>query len=199
VKEHYDFSGAEHNPYLPPDDRELDRNRYFGPCPWGPAFHEPELMIAAPIGLPCADCAEPIAKGDDGITQMQIDYDVERVRTVLCVARHRECFLRAIVGSVGHQTGQCSCFGGTEEDPPGLTRRQKAQAALALFDLKLGTIARRYVPTDPKSNWITSALVESHGAHEVLRVWVRGKLTGELTASPGEGIYLALRLGLVPT
>lgn len=42
---------------------------------------------------------------------------------------HFECGVRAIAGSVGHQQGRCSCFGGTEEDPPGMTRRQAAQAA----------------------------------------------------------------------
>lgn len=46
---------------------------------------------------------------------------------------HLECAIRNIVGSVGHQLRRCSCFGGTEEDPPGLTRRQAASAALALY------------------------------------------------------------------
>ncbi|MEI6196534.1 MAG: helix-turn-helix domain-containing protein [Verrucomicrobiota bacterium] len=38
--------------------------------------------------------------------------------------------MRSIAGSVGHQNQRCSCFGGTEDDPPGLTVRQAAQAAL---------------------------------------------------------------------
>lgn len=44
---------------------------------------------------------------------------------------HYECGLRAAVGSVGHQRGLCWCYGGTEEDPPWMTRRQAAQAAAA--------------------------------------------------------------------
>jgi hypothetical protein len=33
------------------------------------------------------------------------------------------------LGSVGHQKGTCSCHGGTEEDPPEMTKRQAAVAA----------------------------------------------------------------------
>ncbi len=46
---------------------------------------------------------------------------------------HANCLLRQVIGSVGHQLGTCSCFGGTEEDPPGLTKRQAAKAAAELF------------------------------------------------------------------
>lgn len=51
-------------------------------------------------------------------------------------ATHLACSLRSIVGSVGHQRGTCSCFGGTEEDPPGLTKREAARAALIEFQSK---------------------------------------------------------------
>jgi len=46
---------------------------------------------------------------------------------------HEECMLRMVAGSVGHQTGKCRCFGGTEDDPPGSTRRQGALAAAKLY------------------------------------------------------------------
>ncbi len=46
---------------------------------------------------------------------------------------HAECFLRMIVGSVGHQLRRCLCYGGHDEDPPGLTRRQGAMAAARLY------------------------------------------------------------------
>jgi hypothetical protein len=42
---------------------------------------------------------------------------------------HQECLLRMALGSVGHQKGTCSCHGGTEEDPPEMTKRQAAVAA----------------------------------------------------------------------
>jgi hypothetical protein len=48
---------------------------------------------------------------------------------------HYECGLRSVLGSVGHQRGLCSCYGGTEEDPPHMTRRQAAQAAAGYFHL----------------------------------------------------------------
>lgn len=48
---------------------------------------------------------------------------------------HRECLLRSVVGSVGHQMGLCSCFvmGSSVEDPEGMTKRQAAKAAAAFF------------------------------------------------------------------
>jgi hypothetical protein len=46
---------------------------------------------------------------------------------------HLECMMRQVVGSVGHQNGTCSCFGGSDEDPPGMTKREAAQEALALW------------------------------------------------------------------
>jgi len=46
---------------------------------------------------------------------------------------HLECAIRMAVGSVGHQLGRCTCYGGTEDDPPGATRREAAIAAAKLF------------------------------------------------------------------
>lgn len=45
---------------------------------------------------------------------------------------HRECHVRQIVGSIGHQLGFCSCAGGTFEDPPELSKRDAARAAAKL-------------------------------------------------------------------
>lgn len=46
---------------------------------------------------------------------------------------HYECGVRCAVGSVAHQRGQCSCYGGSEEDPPEMTRREAAIAAAQHF------------------------------------------------------------------
>lgn len=46
---------------------------------------------------------------------------------------HRACLLRCVVGSVGHLRKRCSCYGGDEDDPPGLTSRQAALAAEKLY------------------------------------------------------------------
>lgn len=45
---------------------------------------------------------------------------------------HFECGFRMIAGSVAHIQRRCSCFGGHDWhlDPPGMTRRQAARAAL---------------------------------------------------------------------
>lgn len=43
---------------------------------------------------------------------------------------HYECDARAVLGSVAHQKGECSCYGRAGEDDPNLTRRQAAFAAL---------------------------------------------------------------------
>jgi hypothetical protein len=48
---------------------------------------------------------------------------------------HRECLIRATMGSAPHQLGDCSCCGGTRSDPPGLTLRLAARLACEVFDL----------------------------------------------------------------
>lgn len=69
----------------------------------------------------CPHCGEPLMAGDD-LVQMG-DALV-----------HRECAVRMIVGGVNHQAGTCSCCGGDRQpDPPNLTTREAAIAALAYF------------------------------------------------------------------
>lgn len=92
---------------------------YFGE----PKFRKPdETQIAAPVGLPCDWCQEAVQEGDTGT--------VLRGRVL-----HYECGLRGAAGSVGHQKRLCSCFGGTEEDPAGMTVRQAAIAAATYWHL----------------------------------------------------------------
>jgi hypothetical protein len=38
-----------------------------------------------------------------------------------------------IIGSVGYQNHTCSCYGGNQEDPEGMTVRKAAKAAAELF------------------------------------------------------------------
>lgn len=68
----------------------------------------------------CAWCDEPILDGEKRAPN-------HRQPT------HYECGLRGAIGSLGHQRKLCSCYGGTEEDPPGMTRRQAAVAAAMYF------------------------------------------------------------------
>jgi hypothetical protein len=70
----------------------------------------------------CAHCGEPILEGDSimGFNSGQ-------------VVMHRNCGMRGILGSLAHVQGRCSCFvpGSTANDPPELTVRQAADAAVA--------------------------------------------------------------------
>jgi len=77
-----------------------------------------------PIGEPCSWCSEIIIEGDQGFLIPSSD----GLRPV-----HHVCFMREVLGSVGHQTKQCSCYGGTFEDPPEMTKREAAQAAVDLY------------------------------------------------------------------
>lgn len=70
----------------------------------------------------CAWCDEPIAASD--AAPMFHDNPV-----------HRECAVRLIAGSVGHQEKRCACFGGDMEDPPNMTKRQAARAAALVFEM----------------------------------------------------------------
>jgi hypothetical protein len=67
----------------------------------------------------CLWCGEPVAPAEQ---------DPHRVGQPI----HYECGLRCALGSVGHQRRRCSCYGGDEEDPPGMTRREAARAAAKL-------------------------------------------------------------------
>jgi hypothetical protein len=68
----------------------------------------------------CPWCEEPILDG-------------ETLAPNYVQPTHYECGLRGALGSVGHQRKRCSCYGGDEEDPPNMTRRQAAVAAALFF------------------------------------------------------------------
>lgn len=89
--------------------------KYFGP---EHLRKEHETQVPAPVEHKCILCEEQIKEGDVGT--------IRPGNHVI----HYECELRGVIGSVGHQKKTCSCFGGTEEDPPGMTRREAAIAAV---------------------------------------------------------------------
>jgi hypothetical protein len=69
----------------------------------------------------CGFCGEEVVGGQEAPVQGS--------------ALHRECHIRLVVGSVAHLTGRCSCFvpGSYEDDPPGMTLREAAWAAVQLY------------------------------------------------------------------
>lgn len=113
--------------------------RYFGEQ----AHHPKWEQAPAPIGEVCVWCDEPIAAGECGylvpsLTMARQSLDAfaagcPAVTQPLDFTWHQECFLRQIVGSLGHQERKCSCYGGAEEDPVGFSRRQAALMAVAKF------------------------------------------------------------------
>ena len=96
----------------------------FGPRTWGPD----QKLVDTPLGRACFSCKELVAEGDSGVMMPLVE-----AGSATYAPQHRECFLRRIVGSVGHQQGTCSCYGGQEEDPPEMTKREAALAATKLF------------------------------------------------------------------
>jgi hypothetical protein len=82
----------------------------------------------------CLHCDEPVT-GDDIVAGASTHQPLMKADGT-CDFRglHRECEGRMVFGSVGHQLGRCSCRGcdGTMEDPPGMTKREAARAAVDL-------------------------------------------------------------------
>ena len=74
--------------------------------------------------MTCPHCVEPILPEEP--TRIII-HDGSPARF------HVECVMRMVVGSAAHQLGDCSCTGGTREEPPGLTKRQCAILAYGTF------------------------------------------------------------------
>jgi hypothetical protein len=70
----------------------------------------------------CLYCGEAVADGDDS-------------GAIINGPSHLECAFRSINGSVSHIERRCSCFitGSDEGDPPGMTLRQGARAAMAAY------------------------------------------------------------------
>lgn len=94
---------------------------WFGES-WDAPINDPTEHVETPVGIECGHCEERIVAGDRGVY-------VNGYASPL----HFECFMRGIVGSVGHQRGTCPCHGGTDGDPDGMTVRQAARAALDYF------------------------------------------------------------------
>ncbi len=98
----------------------------FGP----PHAHHSLEVCPTPVGKPCLHCEEKFVEGDQGF-MMDCSHEIDPSGEV---GQHRECQFRTLFGSVGHQQKKCSCFGGTEEDPPNMTPREAAKAAMDLHD-----------------------------------------------------------------
>lgn len=114
--------------------------RWFGPDDDAPFITDDLERVDPPIGERCTWCSEPILAGEYGITMPHMDVNADGTYSIADRPRHDECNVRALVGSLAHQTGACTCAdpNSTIHNPPGLTRREAAKAAASLFLIKPG-------------------------------------------------------------
>lgn len=103
---------------------------WFGPCAFARSC-EPDNRAAIPIGHACAWCDDPIMPDDMGYC---LPDAVGRPQVF-----HLNCHLRQLIGGVNHLRGQCQCYGGEMgHDPPGLTKREAADAAVEIWNAGAG-------------------------------------------------------------
>jgi hypothetical protein len=106
-------------------------NVWFG-TDWGAPVCQSTPRVAVPVGAPCLWCTEPIAAEDSGIGMPMMESE-GNVLVAVQAFEHVECFIRQIIGSVGHQLKVCSCFGGNDAcEPEGMSTRESARAAFEL-------------------------------------------------------------------
>lgn len=95
----------------------------------GAPYESDTPHAATPVGLTCGRCDEDIAEGDDGFV-LPVFFGEEMDHH----AYHYECHMRGIVGGLNHLIGKCTCCGGDDPpDPPELTKREAAKAAVTAW------------------------------------------------------------------
>lgn len=94
---------------------------------WDASICDNAIEVPTPVGEACLLCEEVIVEGDRGqmMGVVRSGPGGEPVGTQEWI--HRECALRSVMGSWGHLQGRCHCYGGTEEDPPGMSKRESAK------------------------------------------------------------------------
>ncbi|HEY7195472.1 MAG TPA: hypothetical protein VH439_17145 [Gemmatimonadales bacterium] len=105
--------------------------RWFGKSYRAPVYHSIE-RTATPVGEDCSWCFERITEGDDGF---ELPF-ASPLSDAKAIYYHRQCFLRTVLGSVSHIERLCSCFvSGSEcSDPPGMSKREAATAAVKAYE-----------------------------------------------------------------
>jgi hypothetical protein len=109
--------------------------KWFGTA-YGARYEIDTPHVPTPIGELCEWCRECISFHDDGII-LPLLGNPDRTHA----AYHYECHLRLIVGGVNHQLHLCHCTGCAgvlAPDPPNLTRREAARAAVRIHESMRG-------------------------------------------------------------
>lgn len=109
--------------------------QWFGNCEQPPEGRTWADRIAPPIEHKCRWCDEFFEKHNAGLSVIGVGERIE------AYYYHIECYLRWVLGSIGHQQHLCKCFPpvfGRQQldDPPGFTMRQSALAAWDWFHFK---------------------------------------------------------------
>lgn len=138
---------------------------FFGELRWTSG----RPTIKTPVALFCVECGERIAEGDSGVVLQSVVVELDDARNLVVgapggaltmfstpkdqagihsIALHEECFMRQIVGSIGHQTRRCSCFGGDYDDPPGMSKRDAAKIAYTVFLAHRAAVSEGLIPGD---------------------------------------------------
>jgi hypothetical protein len=105
-------------------------NAWFGEPWWSYVCYDDagrlmeEQRVPFPEGRSCLYCAEPFAEGDSGTEMLCGRAD----GTWTVEYAHKECQMRAGLGSVAHLEGRCTCHGGGQASDPQRTPRQEALA-----------------------------------------------------------------------
>lgn len=101
--------------------------RWFGKA-HGAEYEKDTPHVATPTTEVCRRCHEPIMPHEDGFALPVLG--LPRAWDYL----HYECYLRTIIGGLNHQKHLCICYscgGALPPDPPELSPRDAARAALA--------------------------------------------------------------------
>lgn len=102
---------------------------------FGPQNTDPSLpWVPVPVGTRCAWCEEPFESIDDGFLIPFLGKPGDPPE----LAYHRACQVRQIIGSLAHVRRECGCYvpGSQRSDPPEMTRRQAADAAVNEFTMR---------------------------------------------------------------
>jgi hypothetical protein len=103
--------------------------QWFGKKYEGGLWHDC-AKAETPVGAICGQCGEEIAEGDDGVLLPLFGAPIAQ-------AFHYACHMRALIGGLNHLRGTCTCCGGEDPpDPPEMTRRQAAEAAVAEWEAR---------------------------------------------------------------
>lgn len=121
------------NPFPPEMIPEAELRAMYGWFgePWksaicyGPSGRLIEVLRKpVPVTEDCWSCETRIGASDSGHAIVDTGKLGQfRVRHI-----HRECSVRETLGGLNHMNKRCSCYGGTDDPPDGMTKRDEALA-----------------------------------------------------------------------